>query len=33
MWIMYCQKCGNEVNENAAFCGSCGAKIEPLEEQ
>lgn len=30
---MYCQKCGNEVNENAAFCGSCGAKIEPLEEQ
>lgn len=30
---MFCQNCGNKVSDGAAFCGTCGAKIEPLEEQ
>ena len=25
---MYCTKCGSEVQNGAAFCSSCGAKIE-----
>ena len=25
---MFCKSCGNEVNEGAAFCPKCGAKIE-----
>ena len=25
---MFCKKCGNEVNDGAAFCPKCGAKIE-----
>lgn len=24
---MFCPKCGNKVNEDAAFCGNCGAKV------
>lgn len=24
---MYCRKCGNELPENAAFCGKCGAPV------
>lgn len=27
MMIMYCPKCGKKVDDNAAFCSSCGAKI------
>ena len=23
----YCQNCGNAINENEKFCGSCGAPI------
>lgn len=26
---MYCPNCGNNVSEEAAFCGSCGAPIRP----
>lgn len=33
---MICKNCGNEVKENAAFCGVCGMKVEnesfPQEE-
>lgn len=25
---MFCQNCGNQLPEGAAFCGSCGAKAE-----
>lgn len=25
---MYCKNCGKEIEENAVFCGSCGAKQE-----
>lgn len=23
--MAYCSNCGNEINENATFCGNCGA--------
>ncbi|MEI6287544.1 MAG: TM2 domain-containing protein [Bacillota bacterium] len=23
---MFCQKCGNEIDQGAAFCGKCGAR-------
>ena len=26
--MKYCQQCGNVLDDNAAFCGKCGAKIE-----
>ncbi len=25
---MFCQKCGNELSEGAAFCAKCGTKVE-----
>ena len=25
---MICNKCGNQINENDKFCGSCGNTIE-----
>jgi hypothetical protein len=25
---LYCQKCGNEIQENSSFCGKCGTPIE-----
>lgn len=25
---MFCQNCGKELDDNAAFCGECGAKVE-----
>lgn len=25
---MFCQKCGNQLNEGAAFCPKCGAKVD-----
>ena len=29
--MMYCEKCGYQVNENAKFCGRCGSQIkEPI---
>lgn len=28
---MFCEKCGSKLPENAKFCGSCGAKTEPLQ--
>lgn len=28
---MFCQKCGNEIAEGAAFCPKCGTKIEAAE--
>lgn len=30
---MYCNKCGNEINENERFCKYCGAAVEKLDEQ
>ena len=24
---MFCEKCGNEVDENTKYCDKCGAKI------
>ena len=30
---MYCNKCGNEINENERFCKYCGAPVEKLDEQ
>lgn len=32
---MYCEKCGNEVQEGAVFCTKCGAKLseEPLPNE
>jgi len=29
---MNCPKCGTEVDENQKFCGSCGAKLEHIED-
>lgn len=31
---MYCEKCGQEIPDNAVFCGKCGAKVRntPPEE-
>ncbi len=28
---MFCTKCGNELNENMAFCSKCGAKVDGQE--
>lgn len=25
---MFCQNCGNEINDNAAVCPKCGAAVE-----
>lgn len=25
---MFCKNCGNQIPDNAAFCGSCGTKVE-----
>lgn len=25
---MYCKKCGNEVNDSAAFCKKCGYRFQ-----
>ena len=29
---MYCSKCGNQVEENAKFCGGCGATTQEQSE-
>ena len=29
----FCDQCGQELNENAKFCSSCGAKSSPLEKE
>ena len=29
---MFCQKCGNQLNEGAAFCPKCGAKVDAISE-
>lgn len=29
---MYCEKCGAQLDDNAVFCTSCGAKIEEIEQ-
>ena len=28
---MFCPKCGNQLEENALFCSSCGAKMEDFQ--
>lgn len=28
---MFCQKCGNEFNENSVFCDQCGSKVETTD--
>ncbi len=33
---MFCQKCGNQLNDGASFCSNCGAKVEvdsPIQPQ
>lgn len=30
---MFCEKCGTELEDGARFCKSCGARINPLEEE
>lgn len=30
---MFCPNCGSNVNENAAFCGSCGKAIDQKGNQ
>lgn len=27
---MFCEKCGNPVNDNDKFCQKCGAPVKPL---
>lgn len=29
---MYCLKCGKEINDDAVFCGYCGARQQPTAE-
>lgn len=29
---MYCNKCGNEINDNERFCKFCGASVEEMDE-
>lgn len=29
--IMFCAYCGNQLPEEAKFCGGCGAKAEPVQ--
>lgn len=29
---MYCNKCGNEINDNERFCKFCGASVEKMDE-
>jgi len=24
---MFCPKCGNQMNDNDVFCGSCGSRV------
>lgn len=26
---MFCKNCGSPLNDNASFCGNCGAKVSP----
>ena len=26
---MFCEKCGNQLPEDAKFCANCGAMVEP----
>lgn len=28
---MYCEYCGNKIEDNALFCGNCGARVERTE--
>lgn len=30
---MFCPKCGAQIEDNARFCGHCGAKIVPVAEE
>ncbi|MBQ1239483.1 MAG: zinc-ribbon domain-containing protein, partial [Ruminococcus sp.] len=27
---MFCEKCGNQLNDNDKFCQKCGAPVNPL---
>lgn len=27
--VMFCEKCGTEIPDNAKFCEKCGASVEP----
>ena len=29
---MFCVKCGNQIQEGAAFCGNCGNKVGEIPE-
>ncbi|MGE5422284.1 MAG: zinc ribbon domain-containing protein, partial [Ignavibacteriales bacterium] len=28
---MFCQKCGNPINDNNRYCNNCGAEVPMLE--
>ena len=30
---MFCQQCGNKVNDDSIFCDKCGLKVAAVEEQ
>ena len=31
--IMYCKKCGREVEENSLYCNNCGAQLNTAQNQ
>lgn len=33
MFLMFCEKCGNELSERVDFCPGCGRAIAPSQEQ
>ena len=30
---MFCKNCGSPLDDNASFCGNCGAKVSPKSKK